>query len=296
MPVDTEDIIEKDEDLKATEQRIIELRQKKDRSPEEEKEFGDLKKHHRGRVEEQILSEREKAEAHQERAARAEQALEEARQRLQELQEQRDNRVSDTGNGESESVVINGKKFYTDEAINLRVQKGLMTQKEGWAMQRQAIIEEARAADKAEAPAEQWKRERLDALENVKKQGYGWMIDDKDPKHNPKDPLFKMAQRLWEGGYKNEAKGPLKALEDAKEILGLNLKRQDMSDEFSIPKNNSASDSATQREKRVELSEIETSNAIRYWPTVTNPKTGKYYTEAEALVKALEAKRKRNIK
>lgn len=293
-----EDIIEKDEDLKATEVRIVELRQKKDRTTDEEEEFKKLKQHHRGRVEEQITSERERAQIQAERAAKAEQALEDARQRLKDLEESRNSRIENSNGSENESVMINGKKFYTDEAISIRVQKGIMTQSEGWKMQREAIKEEAKAELKGEEPRNEAARKRQESLEFVKKEGYGWMLDEKDPKHNPNDPLFKEANRLWFNGYQYHPDGPRLALEDAKKNLGTGVKRNDLSDDFSVPRNNSSSDSSSQKSKKVDLSDIEQSNAIRYYVhgNVNNPKTGRPYTETEALSKALEAKRKRLVK
>lgn len=296
MSVDTEDIIEKDEDLKATESRIVELRQKKDRTTEEEQEFKELKQHHRGRVEEQILSAREEATKAREDKARVQQELEDARARLKEIQDSRNASSSVASGSENESMMINGKKFYTDEAIALRVQKGLMTQSEGWKMQREAIKEEAKAEINGDAPQKKNQEIREKSLEYVKEQGYGWMIDSKDPKHNPNDPLFKLADELWKEGLQYNPDGPRLALNRAKMILGKDIKREDRSEDFGVPRNNSASDSSATREKKVELSEIEKSNAIRYWPTTINPKTGKSYTQQEALTKALEAKRKRLIK
>ena len=293
MAVDTEDLIEKDEDLKTTEARIIELRQKKDRSPEEEKEFKDLKSHHRGRIEEQIQSERDRATLQQERAAKAEQALEDARARLKEIEDRKNERQEPVGN-DAETYVVNGKKFYTDEAIAIRVQKGLMTQSEGWKMQREAIKEEAKAELQGDEPKKNAQKTRNESLEYVRKKGYGWMLDEKDPKFKGNDPLYKLANKLWTNGYQYDADGPRKALDDAMELMGKNDPREDLSDDLSVPKNNASNSS--QREKKVELSDIETANAIRYWPTVENPKTGKKYTEQESLAKALEAKRKRLIK
>lgn len=289
----TEEIIEKDEDLKATESRIVELRQKKDRTEEEEKEFKDLKQHHRGRVEEQILSEREKADAQSERAAKAEQALEDARRRLKEIEERRNESSSSSTGGENETIMINGKKFYTEEALALRVEKGLMNRNEAWKIQRESIKEEAKAEMRGEAPKEKANEIRMKSLDYVKEQGYGWMIDDKDPKHNPNDPLFKEANRLWLNGYQYDADGPRKALEDAKRFLGRDIKREDRSDELGIARNNSASESNSQKEKKVALTDIEQQNAMRWWTTIENPKTGRKYTETESLTKALEAKRKR---
>ena len=293
MSVDTEELIEKDEDLKTTEARIIELRQKKDRSPEEEKEFKDLKSHHRGRIEEQIQSERDRATLQQERAAKAEQALEDARARLKEIEDRKNERQEPVGN-DAETYVVNGKKFYTDEAIAIRVQKGLMTQSEGWKMQREAIKEEAKAELQGDEPKKNAQKTRNESLEYVRKKGYGWMLDEKDPKFKGNDPLYKLANKLWTNGYQYDADGPRKALDDAMELMGKNDPREDLSDDLSVPKNNASNSS--QREKKVELSDIETANAIRYWPTVENPKTGKKYTEQESLAKALEAKRKRLIK
>lgn len=291
-----EDIIEKDEDLKATESRIVELRQKKDRTPEEETEFKELRQHHRGRVEEQILSERERASAQQERAAKAEQALEDARRRLEEIEEGKKQQTS-TGS-ENESMMINGKKFYTDEAISLRVQKGLMTQKEGWAMQREAIKEEAKFEMQGGDQKREQDRIRGESLEFVKKEGYGWMLDAKDPKHNSNDPLYKEANRLWEDGLKFDPDGPRKALVYAKRLLGKDVQREDRSEDLGVPKNNASNESNASKEKRIVLSDIESQNAIRYWVdgNVKNPKTGKNYTEQEALAKAIEAKRKRTLR
>lgn len=293
MSVDTEDLIEKDEDLKTTEARIIELRQKKDRTSEEDKEFKELRQHHRGRIEEQIQSERDRASLQQERAAKAEQALEDARARLKEIEDKRDAGSQPIGN-DNETYVVNGKKFYTDEAIAIRVQKGLMTQSEGWKMQREAIKEEAKAELQGDEPKKNAQKVRNESLEYVRKKGYGWMLDEKDPKFKGNDPLYRLANKLWTNGYQYDADGPRKALDDAMELMGKNDPREDLSDDLSVPKNNASSSSI--REKKIELSEIESTNAIRYWPTQDNPKTGRKYTEQESLTKALEAKRKRLIK
>lgn len=295
MSVETEDLIEKDEDLKATESRIVELRQNKNRTEEEEKEFKELRAHHRGRVEEQIVTERSKADAQAERAAKAEQALEDARRRLDELETKRD---APTSGNADEYVTINGKKFLTDDALSARVKAGTMAPKEAWQIQREMIKEEAKAEIQGDAPKNEANKVRKESLDFVRSQGYGWMLDEKDPKHNPNDPLYKEANRLWRNGYQYDADGPRKALEDAKRYLGKDVKREDRSDDFGIPKNNSASDSASVREKKIELSPIESTNAVRFWVVgnVLNPKTNKVYTEAEALAKALEAKRKRLLK
>lgn len=298
MALDTEDLIEKDEDLKTTEARIIELRQKQKTAKltaEEDAEFKELRQHHRGRIEEQIQAERDKAIEAKEAKARAEQELADARLRLKEIEEKRETKQESIGS-ENETYMVNGKKFFTDEAISIRVQKGLMTQKEGWAMQRQAIKEEAKEEISKDEPEkkfkEEWVKKRAESLEYVRSQGYGWMIDEKDPKHNPKDPLYMEGNRIWQDfKLDNDADGPRKALNYAKKILGKDIPREDLSDDFGVPKNNASASSL--REKKIELTQVEQDNAVRYWPTVDNPKTGKKYTEQESLAKALEAKRRR---
>ncbi len=170
-----------------------------------------------------------------------------------------------------------------------------MSQKQAWALQKEAIEERVIERIQGQVPKDEAAKKRTESLEYVKKEGYGWMLDDKDPKFNGNDPLYKEANRLWFNGYMHHPDGPRLALEDAKKNLNVGVKRADMSEEFGMAKNNAASDSASGKAKKVELSEIETQNAIRYWVhgNVNNPKTGRSYTEAEALQKALEAKRKR---
>ena len=298
MSLETEDLIEKDEDLKTTEARIIELRQKKNRTPDEEAEFKELKQHHRGRIEEQIQAERDKATEAREAKARAEQELADARLRLKEIDDKK-NENTNSSSGENETEVINGRKFYSEDAIALRCQKGLMTQKEGWAMQREKIKEEAKQEMAKDEPEkkfkEEWVKKRAESLEYVRSQGYGWMIDEKDPKHNPKDPLYIEGNKIWQDfKLDNDPDGPRKALTYAKKLLGRDVPREDLSDELGVPKNNASASSL--REKKIELTQIEQDNAVRYWPTVENPKTGRKYTEQESLAKALEAKRRRNTK
>lgn len=291
--VEDEVIIDKDEDLKATESRIVELRKNNARTAEEEKEFKELKQHHRGRIEEQMLAERDRTQKQAERAAAAEEALKDAQQRLKALEERRDSAVSSAAEGER--VIINGKEFFTDEALALRVQKGLMNQAEAWKMQKAAIREEAIAEMKGSAPKEQADKTRRESLEAVKKEGYGWMLDEKDPKHNPNDPLYKEANRLWFNGYQYHPDGPRLALEDAKKNLGVGTKRPDLSNDFGVTKNNASTDSEAQKAKTIVLSDIEQSNAVRFYVhgNVVNPKTGKHYNETEAIQKAMEAKKKR---
>ncbi len=296
MEVEEDVLIEKDDDFKATESRIYELRKNEKRTPEEEAEFKELKKHHRGRIEEQISSERDKTRAEGERAARAEQALEDARNRLKELESRREVRSVDAGN--DETIVINGKTFYTDEALAARVAAGKMTQAEAWKLQKQAIKEEAIAEIRQEDPKKEWLKRRNESMDYVKKEGYGWMLDAKDPKHNPNDPLFKEANRLWMNGYENNPDGPRLALEDAKKNLGIGVKRADMTDDLSIAKNNSSTEASSMKSKTIVLSDIEQQNAVRFYVqgNITNNKTGRPYTESEALQKAMEAKKKRLIK
>lgn len=288
---------EKDEDLKATESRIAELRKKMDRNAEEEKEFSELKKHHRGRLTEQ-LNEKEEARIREaERAARAEQALEDANRRLKEIEDRRT--TTRTTNAQYETIEIGGQMYYTDEALNQMVADGKMSQGEAWKNQKALIKAEAKsemqmAAD-VDAPKKIWLAKRKASLEYVKEQGFDYFLDTSHPKFNSNDPLYKEANRLWLNGYEHHPDGPRLALEDAKKNLGMTSKKPDLSEEFSVQRNNSATDSNATRSKTVELSEIEKDNAVRYYciGNVVNPKTNKVYTHAEAILKAMDAKKRR---
>ncbi len=122
------------------------------------------------------------------------------------------------------------------------------------------------------------------------------MLDEKDPKFNPNDPLYKEANALWLEGLQYNPDGPRLVLERARRTLGKDVKREDRSEDLGMPRNNAASDTGAMKSKTVSLTDIESANAIRWWTTLDNPKTGRKYTEAEALSKALEAKRKRLAK
>lgn len=292
--METEVSFEMDEDLQSTESRIKELRKKTDKTPEEEKEFKDLKSHHRSRLTEQLQEKDDARVREAERAARAEQALEDANRRLKELNESRDNRGRVDSASDEETIIINGKKFYTDEALNARVQAGKMTQAEAWKQQKSAIKEEAIAEIKGSAPRDEAEKVRRETMDEVTRE-YPEFVNDKHPKHNPKDPLYVEANRLWTNGYCYNPRGMKLAIEDAKKNLGIGLKRPDLSEDLSVSRNNTSSDSSSVKSKTIELTEIERDNAIRYWVggQVSNPKTGRPYTQAEALQKAMDAKRKR---
>lgn len=290
--METEVSFEMDDDLQATQSRIVELRKKENRTPDEEKEFIELKKHHRARLTEQLETKENARIKEAERAARAEQELEQTRARLREIEEKRS--APEIINGDLETIEINGKKFYTDEVLEKLVLSGKMTQKEAWRLQREAIKEEAIAEYAKRNSQGDMERIRRETWEEVNRD-YPHFIDSRHPKHDPNDPLYKEANELWINGYQFNPRGLKLAIEKAKKNLGLDIKRPDLSEDFSTPRGTVASPSSRTAAKTVELTDIEKENAIRFYKVGNriNNKTGKVFTESEAIQKAMEAKKQR---
>lgn len=277
---------EKDDELKSTETRIRELRKKSDRTPEEEAEFSDLKKKHRGKLTSQIEEERLRARRNEERAERLERELEEMKQK----------QVKPEGKkqlvGQAETVVINGKEFYTDRGLVQLVNANSMTQEEAYDHQ------EERREEKAVARLKQDMLQQSDA--QIREESKNKILGEyphfapNHPDHNPNDPLFKEANRLWRNGYVNNPRGLELAVEDAKRILGRDHKKADLTQDFSVTRNEEPATRGSDKARKVTLSDAESEIAWSYYRTQKNPRTGKSYTQSEALEAATKSKQSRN--
>lgn len=287
MNLETEEELEgfeKDDEIKSTETRIRELRKKTDRTQEEEEEFSDLKRKHRGKLTAQIEEERLRAKRESDRAERAEQELE----RLRAAQVKPESKKTF---GSAETIQINGKEFYTDRGLVQLVNSGSMSQEDAYAHQ------DERREEKAVARIKQEQAQQTDAQvrEEIKNKVLGEYpeFSPNHPNHNPNDPLFKEANRIWRNGYVNNPRGLELAIEDAKRILGRDHKKPDLSDEFSVTKNQEPSIRTGEKPKKVTLNEAEAELAWTNYRTQRNPKTGKSFTQPEALEKARLAKETR---
>lgn len=281
--------LEKDDDIIETESKIGDLLKVDKPTDEQVKELNDLKAHRKQRFQEKI---NQSHKAKMEATARAEKAEAEL-ERMRKEREDKEFAKEEPDGDENETTTINGKKFYTDEAIALRVQSGKMTQSAGWAMQKEMIRQEAVEEMKKEKNVEDNKKVYEDTREAVLKE-YP-QFSDKHPDHDPNDPLFKEASRIWNNGYNNNPRGLKLALDDAKRMLGRDVEKPDLSEDFSVDRN-SASGTQGKREVKTELSDWETQNAVRIYHIggMKNPKTGLIYTKEEAVQKAIKAKTERS--
>lgn len=293
--VDIDDIVaDKDADIQETDSQISELLGVDKRTPEQEQELKELKQQRKNQVQERI---NELTKARREAERQLEREREEAERLRQELEEERKRGKYNKPNaGKYEQVEINGKMFYTDEALSQRVADGVMTQSEAWAHQKAAIKEEAKAELKAdlknESTVNETERIRQETIKEVLEEYPHF--NPRHENHNPNDPLYKEASRLLNNGYASNPRGIKLAIDDAKRLLGLDRKRPDVSDEFSVA-GNSAATPDSRREKKVELSEFEQEQAIRLYVygARINPATGVVFTKKEAIEKAIKAKRDR---
>jgi hypothetical protein len=279
---DDEDIVfEKDDDLKEAESKIGELLKEKERTPEQEEELKELKTKRQNRYNERLreLTQQRRKEA--ERAARAEAKAEELLKKLEEKSPQPSAKTM-----HREQIAINGKSFFTDRALSQMVQAGEMTQDDAWQHQQERIEEKAVSRLKTERQQDDQRRQQEEDIKWVL--GKYPKFNPQHPNHNPNDPIYKEANRLIDKGYRSLRS----AVEDAEEKIGKNNQRPDLSDDLSVAQSGG---SETKRSKTVELSDYETENAVRFYVFGgrTNPSTGKIYTEAEAIQKAMKAKQER---
>lgn len=280
--LEDEIVFEKDEDLKEAEGKIGELLKSKERTPEQEQELTDLRKKRQGRYNErlkELTAARRKA---QEQAAKAEAQTEELRQQLKERDSRVEPKISNY-----EQITINGKKFYTDDALTAMVQDGKMTQSEAWRQQKIAIKEEALEDLKKEQQKETFERNKNAEIE--------WVLGKYphfNPQHdnfNPNDPIYKEASRLMSKGMTMRS-----AVEEAEEKMK-GARRPDLSDDLSVTRQGSPAE-VSRKSVVAELSEFEKDNAVRLWHMSgkVNPKTNKPYTQQEAIQKAMLAKQERS--
>ena len=159
-----------------------------------------------------------KAKDAEERYGQASKEAEDLRKRVEELEKVKNQepvKLVET------TVDIDGKQYYTDEALLSKVEAGELTQADAYKLQR--------ARDKAEL-----KKEVMSEITTETKQTEEQRIREEDqrnvlskypqfskthPDFNPDDPLYKEVNRLWNNGYAHNPKGMSEAIKDAKKIL-----------------------------------------------------------------------------
>ena len=275
---DTEEILEVNDGASVQEQ-IDELKSVTDRTPDQEAQLKRLKT--QAAVDKRIAVEVAKRHQERERAERLE-------ARIKELEASQSAPEPRKQMGAAETVQINGKEFYTDRGLVQLVNSGAMSQEDAYSHQ------EDRREEKAVARLKQDMHQQSEAQirEEVKNKVLAEHPDfnPSHPNHNPNDPLFKEANRIWRNGYVSNPRGLELAIEDAKRMLGRDYKRPNLSEELGVTINQEPNNRTPEKGKKVTLTDSEAELAWSYRRTMKNPKTGKTFTQAEALETARLAK------
>lgn len=280
-----------DEEIEA---RLDTLYAKKELDEDESKEFDTLKKERSSRYQKKIDQATGKVKEFETENERLKRENEELKQRQEEFEAKRkaDEKpvkvVEDT-------VEADGKKWFTDEALQSKVDAGEMTAQEAYKHQQSRLRAEAVQEAEERFEAKQKVQRDTFARDNDRKKVLSKypQFDKNHHDHDPNDPVFKKASEIYANGYASNPEGLSKAVELAEQILGINNKRPDASDDFGVASNDSSSDN--KKKESVSLTEEEKEVALRQYvfSGATNPNTGRGYTNDEALERARKAKEKR---
>jgi len=193
-----------------------------------------------------------------------------------------------------DSIEIDGKKHFTDEALMSMRDAGELTDAEAYKMQRNRDKAELKHELKTDFETEQQQSADANARradgEKVLKE-YP-QFDKNHAEHNPEDPLYKEASRIYANGYSANPNGFSLAIKDAKAILGLDKKAPDVTNDLNVYSPSAPEGPTT---KETPLNDDEKEAAIRQFVHAAeiNPVTNRTYTESEAIAKSQKAKNNR---
>lgn len=269
------------DEVENVQDKINELKGLETRTPDQETELKKLKT--QAAVDKRIAVEVAKRHQERERAERLE----------KELEDLKASRVTEPRKplAQAETIMLNGREFYTDRGLVQLVQAGTMSQEDAYAHQEERREEKAVARLKQDMQSQSDAQIREEVKNKVLKE-YP-QFNPRHPEHDPNDPLFKEANEIWMAGLNNNPRGLDIAIEKAKRILGRDVKRPDLTEELGVTRNQEATNRVTEKSKKVTLNEAEAETAWSFYRTQKNPKTGKSYTQTEAIQAATRAKEAR---
>lgn len=271
------------------------LKEKKDVTPEEKEKLATIKEERTTRYQKRLdkLTWEKKNES--EKAKKLEEQLEAQRKELEEIKSKQSK--------ESKPIIVeeyveySGKKFYTDKSLMSMVESKELSPEQAYAHQQQRLKaeikdemqKESQQKDQINKNAKIWEDDKAAVLKEYPE------FSPKHPNHNPEDPLFKLASEIYnddfivEGQVVNPRALSL-SIKRAKQILKTTDTRPNVSDEQTIRRPGS---SASSGQEPVTLTQTEQDTAVRLYQSVINPVTNKFYTEQEAINKALKVKKAR---
>lgn len=279
MSVENTEIEDEILDGKTAQDQINELKSLESRTPEQENELKRLKG--QAAVDKRIAQYAAKTHQERERAERAERELQEFKAAQKPTEKKQ-------ALGQAETIQINGKEFYTDRGLVQLVNSGALTQDDAYAHQEERREERAVARVKQDMQTQTEAQIREEVKNKVLSEYPEFSPNHQN--HNPNDPLFKEANRIWRNGYVSNPRGLELAIEDAKRILGRDHKRPDLAEEFGVTRNQEPVTRNQDKSKKIVLTDAEQELAWSYRRTMKNPKTGKTFTQAEAIEAAIKAK------
>lgn len=270
------------------EDKIEELTKLAERTPDQDAELKTLRGDRKNILENRIKHKHSEMLAERNRREKAEQELERLRT---ERQETAQNRTVNVGGSTQPSIVIGNDKFYSNEQLDALVKAGSMTQATAQEHYEERIEAKAAFRIRNENNAQNDRQTRYDDMQKVL--GEKPEFNPQHPNHNPNDPLFKEADRIYRNGYQSNPKGLSLALEEARRILGVKNTRPDRSEDLSVTSSSTPADKTVG--KKLELTKDEADYAIQFYcyGSMKNPTTGKSFTRQEALEKALRAKERK---
>lgn len=283
-----EDVDVIDSEIADVEDKISDLRSLKEPTNEQREELKNLQADRKSRLEKRTKALLGRAKAAEDRARRAEEKALELETKFTAAEKRLPAQPASRP-----KITVDGEEFFTDVALQAMVREGEMTESEAWDHQeaRRVAAAAERLAKKSEKNS--FEKTRTETITTVLKE-YPH-LNPNHPKYSLDDPFTAEVDRLLRNGYQFKPDGLKNAVEDAKRTLRMTDKRPDLSDEFSVASSTGGADKGGRREVKVELEEWERDNAVRMWVNtgMVNSKTGKPFTKAEAIEKALIAKKNR---
>jgi hypothetical protein len=293
----TEEELIKDVDIdENSRKRHQELSKKTDRTEDETKELSELKKNYGKKVQEKIQKYRSDRESERQRAEAAEAKAKEYEERLAKLEKN-----TKPIELKRETIEVNGKTYYSDDALMQMVERGEITNAEAFkhSKERDKDEIEERITKKIEAKNNQTDEQKIRQADFEKAFSESPECFEKtpdgrqNPKYDPESALYKTANEFYEGGFRYNPRGLTESLKKAKELLGVRSKVGNTDDISLYSPSSPQGRSQTIKKDEVPLTKEEEETSLRLYRDMVNPKTNRQYTETEIYEKAKRAKNER---
>ena len=298
MTTKNDTIVTDEEQIQKDDQRFKEITEKPEaeRTGDETKELGEIKERYSKRVEQRIgkLTKAEKLAS--ERAEKAERERAELQERLDKIEKEKESKPTDFIGDENETVTVGDKQFFTDAALWAKIKANKISQqqaeKHAKERDKEEYVLEAMSRIKGQEEKESNERTRKEDIAKVLKEYPHFSKTHVD--YNPDDPLLKLVDEIYTEAYAANPRGMSLAIKRAKQILGRTDAHVDRTDDLNIGDGGVPKKGSPQKIDNVTLDEKEKNWAIQMYcrGDAINPRTGKPYTQAEALAKALAGKKK----